>query len=469
MHALQTFVERVAQLSDDERFAHRRVIIYDTVGDMIDVALFQSAECAELIFLQPDSHLAPTTEGDVVAWLSFLRRSNKDGASALGKEQEMDGVEQGEVACEGREHRWRAQGKAEEEEEEEEEEEMVEEEELGAAHVAVAPWVLDVAYDLGLTMETSTGGYVGQGLNTAGTVLRLEFLVSLANADEQDRNMDVEAADEREDAWNVELEVVDEQEDKRGTQDAAMELEEELKAVEVKVKPKSANVESVHCGLTPDEEARVRSALGPGCASERLRVLDNIPVTRRDLRTLRPGQWVNDEVINFFLKMLTQRTELEPAQSQTYIASTLLYAKLTTNGYDFSRVKRWTRGWASHPKRVIVPLHIHGDHWVAAFIDLEHRTFEYYDSLVGDDGQSIYANLMRWLGDVGAVSPEEKAQFHFHQTVEPTQYNFFDCAVFAMWFAFCRATQTDIWYTQDDMQRLRKRVVLEILNSPNGP
>jgi len=59
--------------------------------------------------------------------------------------------------------------------------------------------------------------------------------------------------------------------------------------------------------LTTDEEALVDAALGPGRDDEMLADYKNIPITRQDMATLKPHEWLNDEVINFFFKLLEER------------------------------------------------------------------------------------------------------------------------------------------------------------------
>ena len=45
-------------------------------------------------------------------------------------------------------------------------------------------------------------------------------------------------------------------------------------------------------------------ALSPGDPNEKLGELNNVPVTRKDMGTLRPAEWLNDEVINYFFEIM---------------------------------------------------------------------------------------------------------------------------------------------------------------------
>ena len=61
------------------------------------------------------------------------------------------------------------------------------------------------------------------------------------------------------------------------------------------VTPPSSRPEA-NSALTPEEEQQVNDALGPGSDDEILTIFNNIAVARQDMRTLLPGQWLNDEV-----------------------------------------------------------------------------------------------------------------------------------------------------------------------------
>lgn len=230
--------------------------------------------------------------------------------------------------------------------------------------------------------------------------------------------------------------------------------------------------------LSSSEEARVSSALGPGSQEEVLLPpspeLANIPMSRRSMRTLGPGKWLNDEVMNIFLKLIKNRLQ-ECNLPQTYIASTCLYTKLTAGGYKFERVRRWTRSCHFQQiRRIIVPVLIHGNHWVVAIVDLVQRTVEYYNSLgrfaahgpeqLDADGVCIDRNLMQWIVDVGAVTEDEVPEFRCLASYAPEQHNNYDCGVFVLYYIFCRTTDIEPIFSQEDMAQLRRRTVLDILN-----
>ena len=69
---------------------------------------------------------------------------------------------------------------------------------------------------------------------------------------------------------------------------------------------------------------------------------------------------------------------------------------------------------------MIVPLILHRNHWVVAIVDLVNHTYEYYNSMGGEqldiDGQRIFHNVMRWLVDVGAVVGDDVQNYGRRQS-----------------------------------------------------
>jgi sentrin-specific protease 1 len=233
----------------------------------------------------------------------------------------------------------------------------------------------------------------------------------------------------------------------------------------------TSNIPNAQCWrtLTPPEEASISSALGAGDGNEVLTRLGNIWLRRYDMRTLRPRKWLNDEVMNMFIKLLEA---LRDAQ-HIYLASTAFYARLKPGGpsgnYTFANVQRWTKNHNIQTlKMVLVPIHIFwygqgAQHWVVAAVDLEQLVFEYYDSLRGGDGEDIFLTLKRWLVDVGAVSKANISRLQYKEGHGPQQRNGFDCGIFVAYYAFCRVARRPIDFDQGLTHYLRRLMVLQLL------
>jgi Ulp1 family protease len=81
------------------------------------------------------------------------------------------------------------------------------------------------------------------------------------------------------------------------------------------------------------------------------KVRDNASCGLKDLLTLRPGEWVNDEVINRFFQLLEKRSSSHPTISARFL-STFFMSKLFCHPhehsidyrFDFQGVQRWFKG-----------------------------------------------------------------------------------------------------------------------------
>ncbi|KHJ80205.1 hypothetical protein OESDEN_20124 [Oesophagostomum dentatum] len=133
-----------------------------------------------------------------------------------------------------------------------------------------------------------------------------------------------------------------------------------------------------------------------------------IKLTRKDLSTLSGLDWLNDEVINFYLQLVCERSTKAKDLPKTYAFNTFFYANISTKGY--ASVKRWTRKVDIFAHDVLlVPVHL-SVHWCMAVIDLERKRIDYYDSLLGRN-QRCLEDLKNYL--VEESKDKKKQPFSF--------------------------------------------------------
>jgi len=227
--------------------------------------------------------------------------------------------------------------------------------------------------------------------------------------------------------------------------------------------------------LTEAEDAEVDGALGPGADDEKLVEFENIPVSRDDMRKLRPGVWLGNEVINLFMKLLSAREAVKSAQlPKCHFMQTFFYTKLAEQrgkGYCYKDVKLWTKNAdVFKMDLIIVPIHCHGDHWTLAVINLMAKRFEYYDSLRGGPDM-VLVHLRRWLEDEHQAkkeAPYDTSQWSdvvWKKGETPQQQNGSDCGVFMTRTADYLARDAVLDFSQQDMPYLRRRMVLEVLRT----
>ena len=115
----------------------------------------------------------------------------------------------------------------------------------------------------------------------------------------------------------------------------------------------------------------------------------NISITRKDIQTLRGLNWLNDEIINFYMNLICERSQTSQTGLKTYSFSTFFYSKLIKDGY--SSLKRWTRKVDIFSYNlIVVPIHL-GLHWTLAVVDMNFQEIRYYDSMNGNNNECLKA------------------------------------------------------------------------------
>lgn len=214
--------------------------------------------------------------------------------------------------------------------------------------------------------------------------------------------------------------------------------------------------------LSEEQLRMVRKAF-MGNPNEVLTSKFNLNITRRDLRTLNGLNWLNDNIINFYINLLMERGS-KADKPKTYVTNTFFYQKLLTTGPE--SLKRWTKRVDIFSYEFLcVPIHLEV-HWCIAIINLKERTIKYYDSMGNTNDQCLKALQMYLEFEY----KDKKGQFFSTknfvlESVEdiPQQKNGSDCRVFSCSFAEYITRKARIDFEQKNMPYLRKKMVVEIL------
>ncbi|XP_017003786.2 sentrin-specific protease 1-like [Drosophila takahashii] len=213
------------------------------------------------------------------------------------------------------------------------------------------------------------------------------------------------------------------------------------------------------------EHMRRYNELMTGDLASVLVVKFNMRITRRDIRTLLDGEWLNDEVINFYMNLMTERSEKRPGDlPATYAMNTFFVPRLLQSGH--AGVKRWTRKVDIFAKDVIpVPVHVNGVHWCMAIIHMRNQTIHYYDSM-GQPNQAVLNALEAYLREESLdkrKKPFDTSGFRIESATNvPRQQNGSDCGVYSCMFAEYISRDVPITFCQTEMEYFRRKMVLEI-------
>ncbi|KAH8235844.1 hypothetical protein KR032_008950 [Drosophila birchii] len=195
----------------------------------------------------------------------------------------------------------------------------------------------------------------------------------------------------------------------------------------------------------------------------------NLRIHRRDLHTLIPGQWINDEIINFYFNMLTERSEQRSGElPSVYAYSTFFMNRLMLSGYQ--GVRRWTRRVDVFSKDLLIfPFLYDQQLWCLAIVDLRHKAIRYFDSLAKSDPAPVLNALASYLTDELLDKRQQVLDLSGWDIGPelnlPLQTNNTDSGVFTCVFAEYITRNTMINFTQSHMNYFRKRLVLEIAHA----
>ncbi|KAI3632536.1 hypothetical protein MIR68_009642 [Amoeboaphelidium protococcarum] len=187
-----------------------------------------------------------------------------------------------------------------------------------------------------------------------------------------------------------------------------------------------------------------------------------IIIESKDLKTVSKRNWLNDEVINFYMAMIMDRSQRCAATlPKVHVFNSFFYPKLIEDGYPSLQ----SGDYSERPyDMVLIPIHL-GAHWCMSCIDFRQKTCTYYDSLHGS-GQNTLSALRLYLEQESLDKKKRPFDFTgwtFRCDVDiPAQENGYDCGVFALTFAEHLSRDADFAFTQKHMGYIRSKIIYEI-------
>ncbi|KAH8401080.1 hypothetical protein KR009_002875 [Drosophila setifemur] len=218
--------------------------------------------------------------------------------------------------------------------------------------------------------------------------------------------------------------------------------------------------------LTAEQDSLFRKLIS-GPDSEVLVTKFHLDIKRSDIHTLLGSNWLNDEVINFYMNLIAERSQQRMTLlPKVYAMSTFFLPRLLDKGYD--GMSRWTRNVDLFSKDIIlVPVHVNKVHWGMAIVHMRDRSIRYYDSL-GHCNDLVLVALVEYM-QKESLDKRRRCFHHSGFLIEnvpvsriPQQTNGSDCGVFSCMYAEYIARDKPITFSQKNMNYFRQKMVLEI-------
>uniref|UniRef100_A0AAQ6AJL0 Ubiquitin-like protease family profile domain-containing protein n=1 Tax=Amphiprion ocellaris TaxID=80972 RepID=A0AAQ6AJL0_AMPOC len=245
-------------------------------------------------------------------------------------------------------------------------------------------------------------------------------------------------------------------------------LEKEVPLSLVIEEPKPSEEKPEFPELTEEMETEVNRVLRGGSPHEVLSEGFGLSLTRKDLQTLNNLNWLNDEVINFYMNLLVERSK-DPNLPSANTFNTFFYPKLHSSGY--SAVRRWTKKMDIFSKDILlVPVHL-GVHWCLSVSPKDQNSIKVADL----ESCCILKHCCTLLISeyLQQESKDKKGKeldtsgwtLHSKKRNEiPQQMNGSDCGMFTCKYADYITKDKPITFTQKHMPYFRRRMVWEIVN-----
>ncbi|XP_060618935.2 sentrin-specific protease 1 isoform X1 [Anolis sagrei] len=243
-------------------------------------------------------------------------------------------------------------------------------------------------------------------------------------------------------------------------------LEKEIPVTVVPEDNRTTRVEENFPEITEEMDREIKSVLRSGNQDEVLSEAFRLTITRKDIHTLSNLNWLNDEIINFYMNMLMERSK-QKGFPTVHAFNTFFFTKLKNAGY--TAVKRWTKKVDIFSVDILlVPIHL-GIHWCLAVIDFRKKSITYFDSMGGSNSEACRI-LLQYLKQESLDKKRKDFDTNGWMLLSkrrqeiPQQMNGSDCGMFACKYADCISKDKPINFTQQHMPYFRKRMVWEILH-----
>ncbi|XP_053930954.1 sentrin-specific protease 2 [Cuculus canorus] len=218
--------------------------------------------------------------------------------------------------------------------------------------------------------------------------------------------------------------------------------------------------------ITEDMEREINAVFDNGEPNDIVSSAFKINITRDDIRTLQKYNWLNDQIINFYMYLVMERSKKEK-YPVVYAFTTFFYRKLISGGY--AAVERWTKGVDIFRQDIVLVPVYQKSHWTLAVIDMRQKSIRYFDS-VALRGSKICDIVFNYLQEEAQAKRQLKlirSEWTLHNMTSheiPQQWNVSDCGVFVCKYADYIARDKPLSFTQNNMPYFRKKMVWEIIH-----
>lgn len=184
-------------------------------------------------------------------------------------------------------------------------------------------------------------------------------------------------------------------------------------------------------------------------------------VTRGEISSLKPGSWIDGQIINAYLSLIERRSQAEHLPSVCCLDVSFVDIMRVAGSQAAKDVFK-TAHIADY-EIILIPFMVAGVHWCLTAVDVPKKEVSFYNSIEGkyDDVEAF--NLMQAFV---ADEVNDFDRWKFSKVSErPLQDGDNDCGVFVMTFADQISQRKALALKMKDIETIREKITMNILNN----
>ena len=191
----------------------------------------------------------------------------------------------------------------------------------------------------------------------------------------------------------------------------------------------------------------------------------------RDFQTLRGREFLNDRIIDGYMRLIRERNSVDPSLPVIYACMTHLYTGIKLQGFEHTET--WVKEDLRTKDIILIPIHDETYvHWSLIVIETSTRTVNYFDSLVQRRAWDPSPRVFKRYIEKHYKDRGETVTFRINRRKDvPYQENGYDCGVFLCQYAERVARRSPLNFNQRDLDlvRARERMTEELLKGRLNP
>ena len=189
-----------------------------------------------------------------------------------------------------------------------------------------------------------------------------------------------------------------------------------------------------------------------------------VTVRRKDMKTMSPGKWLNDTIIDAYMALIEQRGRRDELLPTTVITSVHFYSALRRRDKSsYSELDTWVGEDIMKRKLLVFPIYW-SHHYSLVVVDTDTCIINYLDSMKGSRKNSPIPEHIKIFLEEYCRTRKIKKTFKVKRRNDvPIQGNGSDCGPFICVYAEKLTAKEKCTFSQQEMENIRLQMVDNLL------